>query len=116
MMTLNKTKFMTNKTWKVMNDLEEAFNQITTFEFLLEQLQEAVNTNNTQRIVDTTAALTAFYTPYCNNWDDKFTSAWNKIIRNEPNSTHDTSSVDENLTDKDWEDFWNSFCEERQKP
>jgi len=72
---------MTDKTWQVMNDLEEAFSQITTFSFLLDQLQEAVDTNDTQRIVDTTAALNAFYSPYCNNWDNKFLKAWEHVVK-----------------------------------
>ena len=72
---------MTDKTWVVMNDLEDAFNQITTFSFLLEQLQEAVDADDTLRIVDTTAALNAFYPPYCNNWDDKFKTAWDHVVK-----------------------------------
>jgi len=74
---------MTNKTWTVMNDLEEAFNQITTFSFLLEQLQEAVDSADAQRIVDTTAALNAFYPPYCQNWDNKFCKAWDHVVKGE---------------------------------
>lgn len=73
---------MTDKTWKVMNDLEEAFNQITTFDFLLDQLQEAVDAGEKQKIVDTTLALNAFYHPYCNNWDDKFKKAWDHVVKN----------------------------------
>ena len=69
-----------DKTWKVMNDLEEAFSQITTFSFLLDKLQEAVDVGDTQRIVDTTAALNAFYSPYCDNWDDKYKVAWNHVV------------------------------------
>ena len=72
---------MTDKTWTVMNDLQEAFNQITSFSFLLEQLQEAVDANETQKIIDTTAALNAFYPPYCNNWDNKFEKAWDYVVR-----------------------------------
>ena len=70
-----------NKTWTVMNDLQESFNQINTFSFLLEQLQEAVDAGDSQRIVDTTAALNAFYPPYCNNWDDKFEKAWEVVVK-----------------------------------
>ena len=73
---------MTDKTWKVMNDLEEAFNQITTFDFLLDQLQVAVDAGEKQKIVDTTLALNAFYHPYCNNWDDKFKKAWDHVVKN----------------------------------
>ena len=73
---------MTDKTWKVMNDLEEAFNKITTFDFLLDQLQEAVDAGEKQKIVDTTLALNAFYHPYCDNWDDKFKKAWDCVVKN----------------------------------
>jgi hypothetical protein len=72
---------MTDKNWTVMNDLQEAFNQITSFSFLLEQLQEAVDANETQKIVDITAALNAFYPPYCDNFDKKFSKAWDVIIK-----------------------------------
>ncbi len=70
-----------NKTWTVMNDLQASFDQITTFSFLLDQLQEAVDAGDSQRIVDTTAALNAFYPPYCNNWDDKFKKAWDVVVK-----------------------------------
>jgi len=70
-----------NKTWTVMNDLQDSFNQINTFSFLLDQLQEAVDAGDSQRIVDTTAALNAFYPPYCNNWDDKFEKAWEVVVK-----------------------------------
>jgi len=74
---------MQDKTRTVMNDLQEAFNQITSFSFLLDKLQEAVDAGDTQRIVDTTAALNAFYPPYCDNWDDKFSVAWNHVVNGE---------------------------------
>jgi len=74
---------MEDKTWKVMNDLQEAFNQITSFSFLLDKLQEAVDVGDTQRIVDITAALNAFYLPYCDNWDDKFSVAWDHVVNGE---------------------------------
>jgi len=74
---------MSDKTWKVMSDLEDAFNQITTFYFLLNKLQEAVDGNHHQKIIDTTAALNAFYTPYCNNWDEKFMKAWEFVVKKE---------------------------------
>ena len=73
---------MTDKTWKVMNDLDEAFNKITTFDFLLDQLQEAVDADEKQKIVDITLALNAFYHPYCDNWDDKFKKAWDCVVKN----------------------------------
>lgn len=74
---------MIDKTWTVMNDLQEAFNQITTFSFLLDKLQEAVDAGDAQRIVDTTAALNAFYPPYVDNWDSKYAAAWNYVVKEE---------------------------------
>jgi len=71
-----------NKTWKVMNSLEEAFSQITTFSFMLEQLQEAVDRNDSQAIVDITAALNAFYPIYTDNWDKNFKKAWDHVVKN----------------------------------
>jgi hypothetical protein len=59
---------MTDKNWTVMNDLQEAFNQ-------------TVDANETQKIVDITAALNAFYPPYCDNFDKKFSKAWDVIIK-----------------------------------
>jgi hypothetical protein len=63
---------MTEENWKVVNDLDEAFNKITTFEFLLDRLQEAVDSDDRLKVVDLTLALNAFYHPYCENWDEKF--------------------------------------------
>ena len=71
---------MLNKRQAVLNDVEDAFNQITSFSFLLEQLQEAVDANETQKIVDIAAALNAFYPPYCDNFDKKFSKAWDTFI------------------------------------
>ena len=86
--------------WKAMNDLEEAFNQITTFDFLLTQLQEAVDKLDRQQIVDTTLALNAFYHPYCNNWDKKFKEAWEEVIRK------DQPNVQEWQGKVQWEEYW----------
>ena len=72
---------MIDKTWTVMNDLQEAFNQINTFSFLLDQLKEAVDAGDSQQIIDTTAALNAFYPPYCDNFDKKFSKAWDVVVK-----------------------------------
>lgn len=69
-----------DKTWIVMNDLEEAFSEITSFNFMLDQLQEAVDSNDTDSIVNVTAALNAFYPVYCDNWDKKYKEAWNHVV------------------------------------
>ena len=68
-------------TWKVMNDVEVAFSEITTFSFMLEQLQEAVDNGNTDEIVDLTHALNAFKPVYTNNWDRKYKVAWEHVVK-----------------------------------
>ena len=70
-----------NDTWKVMNDLEDAFSNITTFNFMLEQLQEAVDNGMMDEIVDLTHALNAFMPVYTNNWDRKFKVAWEHVVK-----------------------------------
>ena len=70
-----------NETWKVMNDVEVAFSEITTFIFMLEQLQEAVDNGRTNEIVDLTLALNAFMPVYTDNWDRKFKVAWEHVVK-----------------------------------
>ena len=70
-----------NETWNVMNDVEVAFAQITTFNFMLEQLQDAVDNGRTAEIVDITHALNAFVPVYTDNWDRKFKVAWEHVVK-----------------------------------
>ena len=49
---------------------------------MLEQLQEAVDRNDSQAIVDITAALNAFYPIYTDNWDKNFKKAWDHVVKN----------------------------------
>ena len=70
-----------NETWNVMNDVEVAFSEITTFNFMLEQLQEAVDNGRTNEIVDLTHALNAFMPVYTDNWDRKFKVAWDQVLK-----------------------------------
>ena len=74
---------MVDSTWQVMNDLDEAFNQIGTFEFLLDQLQEAVDKQEWRQIVDTSHALIAFLPPYIDNYEKKFQVAWKKTVNHD---------------------------------
>ena len=68
-------------TWKVMNDLEDAFSNIATFNFMLEQLQEAVDNSRTNEIVDLTLALNAFMPVYIDNWERKYAVAWEHVVK-----------------------------------
>ena len=67
--------------WDVMNKLEEAFSNINSISFMLEQLQEAVESNNYDKMVDVSLALNAFLPVYTDNWDCKFKDAWNQVVR-----------------------------------
>jgi len=68
-------------TWKVMDDLETSFSNITTFNFMLEQLQEAVDNGMMNEIVDITHALKAFMPVYTNDWDRKYKVAWEHVVK-----------------------------------
>ena len=70
-----------NDAWKVMSDLEDAFSEITTFNFMLKQLQEAVDNDRTKEIVDLTHALNAFMPVYIDNWDRKLKVAWEHVVK-----------------------------------
>ena len=70
-----------NDNWKVMSDLEVAFSEITTFNFMLKQLQEAVDNGNTDEIVDLTHALNAFMPVYIDNWERKYAVAWEHVVK-----------------------------------
>jgi len=70
-----------NETWKVMNDVEVAFSEITTFNFMLEQLQDAVDNGRTEEIVNLTHALNAFMPVYIDNWERKYAVAWEHVVK-----------------------------------
>ena len=63
-----------------MNDLDQAFSQITTLSFLADQLQEAVDAQEKSKMVDACLALNAFIPTYIRNWDDKFHTAWAHVV------------------------------------
>ena len=66
--------------WTRLNDLQDAFNQITTFDFMLKQLQDAVDDQEMDKVVDLSHALNAFYPVFADNWDTKFKEAWDHFI------------------------------------
>ena len=51
-MGINKSNLMPDETWTVMNNLEQSFSRISTVEFMLDELQEAVDEQNQMKIVD----------------------------------------------------------------
>ena len=63
-----------------MNKLEEAFSEITAMGFMLEQLTEAMDSNQMDAAHDIAHALNAFLPVYTDNWDKKFKVAWNNVV------------------------------------
>ena len=68
------------KTWEVMNGLEEAFNKIATIEFMVDELYDAVSRNDTQQIVDVSAALMAYLPVYLSHYEKASRRAWNNTV------------------------------------
>ena len=74
---------MSKSNWRAMQDVLDAYNQVSTIEFLSEQLIEAVDNQDEQLVIDTAHALCAFLGPYTKNFDNKFNTAWNQLIKGE---------------------------------
>ena len=68
------------KTWEVMNELEQAFNKIATVEFMVDELNEAVCRNDTQEIVVISAALMAYLPVYLSHYERASRRAWNNTV------------------------------------
>ena len=68
------------KTWEVMSDLEQAFNKIATVEFMVDELNEAVCRNDTQEIVEISAALMAYLPVYLSHYERASRRAWNNTV------------------------------------
>tara|TARA_Y100001968_G_C19258719_1_gene668138 strand:- start:238 stop:564 length:327 start_codon:yes stop_codon:yes gene_type:complete len=69
-----------NKTWEVMNNLEESFNRIKALEDMVEDLVEAVNYGETQSIVDISHAINAYLPVFINQYDKASKRAWNNTV------------------------------------
>ena len=92
-----------DETWEVMNNLEVAFNQIIPFSSMLEQLQEAVDSNDRQSIIDITAALNAYVPVYLAQYDKASKRAWNKTVRSIPRKKNHIEDLEYNEVVKYYE-------------
>ena len=77
-----------NDNWKVMNDLDDAFSHIGHLDFLVDELQRAVDKNNRSSIIDITAALTAYMPVYTAQYDRAQKLAWDQVV-GEPDLSYD---------------------------
>jgi hypothetical protein len=69
-----------DRTWELMNDLEQSFSRITTIEFLSDKLVEASDNGRHQDVVDISHALVAFVPVYTKNFDEKFKKCWEGVV------------------------------------
>ena len=69
-----------NKTWEVMNGLEESFNRIIALEHMIVDLQEAVDNEDKQSIIDLTHAMNAFISVYIRQYEKASQRAWNNTV------------------------------------
>jgi hypothetical protein len=72
-----------SKNWDVMNKLEEAFSNINSISFMLEELTEAMDNNRMDQAHDIAHALNAFLPVYTDKWDRSFKTAWNQVVKND---------------------------------
>ena len=68
------------KTWEVMNDLEESFNRIITIETLVNDLESAANAGDLEEIKVITKALSSYLPTYLNQYDKASKRAWNNTV------------------------------------
>jgi len=69
-----------NKTWEVMNNLEDSFNRIIALEYMIGDLQEAVDNEDKQSIIDLTHAMNAFIPVYIRQYEKASQRAWNNTV------------------------------------
>jgi hypothetical protein len=69
-----------DKTWEVMNGLEESFNRIQALEQMVDDLTEAVNNEDRQSIVDTSHAIAAYLPVYIRQYESASQRAWNNTV------------------------------------
>ena len=66
--------------WFRLNEVQEAFNEINAFDFMLGQLYKASEEKDLDQVMNITAALKAFYPVFVENWDATFLKAWDHFI------------------------------------
>ena len=64
-----------------MNAVLEAFNEISTLEFLSERLQVSIDAKADLDTMNTAHALSAFIPTYVQNFEEKFEVAWKGVVK-----------------------------------
>ena len=68
------------KTWEVMNELEESFNRIVTIETLVSDLEAASNSGDLEEIRTISKALSSYLPTYISHYDKASKRAWNNTV------------------------------------
>ncbi len=68
------------KTWEVMNDLEESFNRIVTIETLVNDLESASNRGDIEEVKTLSKALSSYLPTYITQYDKASRRAWNNTV------------------------------------
>ena len=85
-----------DKTWEVMNSLEESFNRIKALEDMVEDLNEAVNKGDQESIVDISHAINAYLPVYIRQYETASQRAWNNTVLEVMKIDNPYSSVKDN--------------------
>ena len=69
-----------DKTWEVMNSLEESFNRIKALEDMVDDLTEAVSNGDQESIADISEAMNAYLPVYIRQYEAASQRAWNNTV------------------------------------
>lgn len=93
-----------NKTWEVMQGLEDSFNRIIALNQMIDDLQEA-HTNEDQELVsDLITAIKAYVPVYLSQYEKASQRAWNNTVgevRKIDNPYHESYNVKDDEVDYD---------------
>ena len=77
------------KNWKVMQDVEDAFNQIIAINMLVEEIESCLLQGDTIGASAATQALKTFTRVYEQRFDRKFARAWERVVTPQHDAVHE---------------------------
>lgn len=86
-----------NKTWEVMQSLEDSFNRIVSMEQMVNDLQEAHSNNDEEAVAELINALKSYMPVYVRQYERASQRAWNNTVgevRKIDNPYHNYEEVD----------------------
>jgi hypothetical protein len=100
-----------NKTWEVMNGLEESFNRIITLDFMIEELSEAINDDDRHATVDLIKAIKSYMPIYIRQYEKSSQKAWDNTVKklfDKNDNPYRTDSTDTDFNYSEVEKFFES--------